>query len=347
MSLLAALDQPKLASTLPASHSEVAAVARHHRLSPLLSATCASTLPGPLAEAFRRDRVIVTARGMQLDQVAEECIVAFEAEGIPTIVLKGLDYERRLYGAPGLRPTSDVDLLIPSQNRRAAFAALDRLGFEPRAAAPGFDDPDYHEVAWRRRDVEIDLHTALAPTVRCRVDYSAVWSQREPFRVGATAASVLARTHAAVFQALHMTIDHFAVPAVYLLDLSRLIPTAEAVAPILEIAADWRCRRPVATALALTAAFLPNWGRAIDPPGSAIASRVIAGFGEMRPLPRPEQLLRKIAHFDGARQAALYLTVQGFRNLRERFETDVRKRAPRERLGLSARVSSERATTPE
>ena len=82
----------------------------------------ASSLPAQLAEAFRRDRVVTAARNMILGQVAEECLRALAAAGIPTIVLKGLDYETRLYGAPGARPTADVDLLVPDEKRRAAFA---------------------------------------------------------------------------------------------------------------------------------------------------------------------------------------------------------------------------------
>jgi Uncharacterised nucleotidyltransferase len=260
------------------------------------------------------------------------------AVGIPTIVLKGLDYDHRLYGSSGVRPTSDVDLLIPNQHRRAAFGTLDRLGFEPRAAAPGFDDPDYHEVAWRRHEIEVDLHMGLAPTARCKIDYDTVWAQRESVRLGATETGVLARAHCSVFHALHMTIDHFAVPAIYLLDLAKLIPGADELRTARETAAKWRCRRPLATALALAAAFLPGWGRSISPPVSAIASRVVARFGTTQPLPRAEQLFRKAVHFDDARQAALYLSVQAFRNLRERFETDLRKRAARERLGLGPRV---------
>lgn len=222
MALLAALEDPARAAALPADEATVT-VARHHRLTPLLSATCAAALPTALAEAFRRDRIETVARQMVLGQVAEECIRALATRGIPAVVLKGLDYQTRLYDLAGLRPTADVDLLVPERARRGAFEILDRLGFEPRAAAPGFDEADYHEVAWTRTDAEVDLHLALAPLVRCRIDYAAVWAEVRPIRLGATEAAVLAPAHAAVFQVLHMAIDHFAVPAIYLIDLARLL----------------------------------------------------------------------------------------------------------------------------
>ncbi len=335
ISLFGALEQPDRAATLP-SDERVIAVARHHRLSPLLSAVCAATLPRPLMDVFRRDRVMATARGMVLSQIAEECIAALAARGIPTIVLKGLEYERRLYAAPGVRPTGDVDLLVPDEHRREAFAALDRLGFEPRAAAPGFDEPDYHEVAWQGRGTEVDLHMGLAPAARCRIDYAAVWAQREPLRLGAVETAVLARPHAAVFQALHMTIDHFAVPGIYLVDLSRLLDAPEALAPVQALATQWGCRRPLASALALTAAFLPVWGRVFPARASWVASRIVDSFGSTQPVPRSEQLLRKLAHFDGPGQAAKYLAIQARRNVREKVLKDVLERSARERLRLGA-----------
>ena len=330
MALLGALKDPSSAAALPPDDPVVVAVARHHRLSPLLSITCGQTLPAPLTEAFRRDRVVTAARNMMLGQVAEECLRAFAAAGIPTIVLKGLDYETRLYGAPGARPTADVDLLVPGEKRRAAFGVLDRLGFEPRAAAPGFDDPDYHEVAWTRAGAEVDLHMALAPLARCRIDYTAIWREAAPFRLGATDTLVLARPHAAVFHALHMAIDHFDLPAIYLLDLDRLLPTADAVNQAERLARSWRCWRPLATARSLVASFLKG-GIESAPPFSR---RVIRMYGTTRRLSRPEQLFRKLLHFDAAKDALRYTLIQSRRKAREYLETRFRQRPARERLAL-------------
>jgi hypothetical protein len=335
--LLLALEDPSRAAALPADDPVLVAVARHHRLSPLLSITCGPALPAPLAETFRRDRVVTAARNMMLGQVAEECLRALATASIPTIVLKGLDYETRLYGAPGARPTADVDLLVPDEKRREAFGVLDRMGFEPRAAAPGFDEPDYHEVAWTRTGAEIDLHMALAPLARCGIDYKAIWAEAVPFRIGGTDALVLARPHAAIFQALHMAIDHFDVPGIYLVDLARLLPDEDAYGVAERLARDWRCRRPLETASALAAAFLWHWPRRPrQAPGlGVVRARVVARYGEITRVARPEQLLRKMAHFDGLADAARYLLTQSRRNLRERIERLTRRRSARERLKLS------------
>jgi hypothetical protein len=332
IALLAALEDPPRAAKLRADDPVLPAVARRHRLTPLLSATCGESLPRPLADLFRRDRLLTAARNLVLGQVAEECLLALARVGVRTIVLKGLDYETRLYDLAGCRPTSDIDLLVPAADRRAAFDVLDRLGFEPRAAAPGFDDPDYHEVAWNRRGVEVDLHMGLAPLARCRIDYAAVWAEAEGAVLGQTCALVLSPRHAAIFQALHMAIDHFDVPAIYLIDLARLLPDRAARSSAEAIAVEWHCRRPLRTAVALLSSFLPRWA-AVQ--AEIVPSRVVKSYGSIGPLPRREQLLRKLMHFDAPLDAFRYFIVQSRRNLGEIIERRVRKRSARERLALT------------
>jgi hypothetical protein len=342
--LLAALADPTRASAFPADDPLLRTVARHHRLSPLLSISCGDTLPAPLAETFRRDRVVTAARNMMLGQVAEECLRALAAADIPTIVLKGLDYETRLYHVVGARPTADVDLLVPDDRRRPAFGVLDRLGFEPRAAAPGFDDPDYHEVAWTRAGAEVDLHMALAPLARCAIDYRAIWTAAVPLLIGGTEALALDRCHAAIFHALHMAIDHFDVPAIYLVDLARLLPDNAAVSAAEELATRWRCRKPLDTAISLAAAFLPGWLRSLPTPSdfAPVRARIVARYGVTTSLPRPEQLVRKLAHFDGLADAAHYLLTQSRRNLSEQIARRTLNRSARQRLNL---VGAERRPT--
>jgi putative nucleotidyltransferase-like protein len=338
--LFAALEDPARAPAL-GDDPRVLVVARRHRLTPLLSMTCRATLPPALGDTCRRDHVLTAARNLALGAVAEECIAALAAAGIEAALLKGLAYERTLYPQTGARPTSDIDLLVRDRDRRAAFDVLDRLGFEPRGASPGFDEPDYHEVAWNRGGVEVDLHLALAPYARCAIDYDAVWRDVRPLDLGA--ARALAPPHAAVFHVLHMAIDHFDVPALYLADLARLLATADEVAEARAAARAWRCARPLATSLAIAAAFQPSWAAALalEPtPTPRRAARVAAGFGGLAPLPRPRQLWRKYEHFDTAWDALRYTQAQGRRHARELVERHVRRRSVRARLGLASRLSS-------
>ena len=329
--LFAALADRRRAATL-VDGPALLPVARRHRLTPLLSMECRGALPPAFDAACRQDHVRTVARNLALALVADEAVAALSAAGVEAALLKGVAYDRTLYATAGARPTSDIDLLVRERDRRRAFAVLDGLGFEPKAAAPGFDDADYHEVAWRRHGVEIDLHMALAPYARCAIDYDAIWSAMRPLPMGAARAFVMAPEHAAVFHALHMAIDHFDVPALYLIDLARLLPTSTAVASVREIAWRWRCGRPLETSVVLAAAFQPDWDGGLQRRADArVPARIAARFGGVARLPRAEQLLRKLLHFDTLGDALRYTRVQTVRNLRERVR---RHRPARERLGL-------------
>jgi Uncharacterised nucleotidyltransferase len=338
-------DRRDAAGTWPFSGDDqtILPVARYHRLSPLLAAayqgSLQGSLPGAFGDACRRDRVVTAAHNLILASAAEEVLLALAARGIDGVLLKGLAYEAHLYRQTGCRPTSDVDLLVRDGQRREAFSVLSSLGFEPKAAAPGFDDPDYHEVSWSRAHVMIDLHLSLAPRARCAIDYGAVWSEVRPWRLGRANAFLLSPAHAAVFHALHMAIDHFDVPGLYLVDFARLLPSAGELDRASSVARAWRCHRPFATTAALTGAFVQaaaaRWTDGRPPaPISPMAARVIAGFGPTVRVARPEQFRRKLAHFDTAGDALRYVAVQTRRNIQELIERHVRKRSPRTRLNV-------------
>ena len=125
-SLLAAVEGRPY--TLPADvdDQQVLTVARRHRLTPLLSLRAAPATMPSLAEAFRRDRLITTARNAVLAQVALECASAFSGAGIETVLLKGLAYNATLYDAPGLRPTSEI-FAPASASAQAALRAAPPL----------------------------------------------------------------------------------------------------------------------------------------------------------------------------------------------------------------------------
>jgi hypothetical protein len=61
---------------------------------------------------------------------------------------------------------------------------------------------------------------------------------------------------------------------------------------------------------------------------------VIGRFGGLEPLPRRNQLRRKVSHFDARSDLVRYTLVQGRRKLREMLERRVFGRSARARLGL-------------
>ena len=103
--------------------------------------------------------------GRELGPAAE---VLTEASGVVPIVLKGPVLAERLYGAPGLRPYADLDLMVPRSSLRQAMSALCDAGWEPARAGrthaalgeplPGFAEDYGHELHVVRRSGPVEVH---------------------------------------------------------------------------------------------------------------------------------------------------------------------------------------------
>ena len=109
-------------------------VATALRLLALSGARLEETVPGLAPEWFRahaaatceRDRV----NGLMLEQVTLRLVGALADRGVSALVLKGPALGERLYGDPGLRPSTDVDLLVAPGDFGRALAALEDYGYE-------------------------------------------------------------------------------------------------------------------------------------------------------------------------------------------------------------------------
>jgi hypothetical protein len=335
--LLAPLYDTRRSLHLPAHVTDalVLALARHHRLSPALS-TIDSSISDGLRAAFDNDRLITLGKRTLLLRALVEIVAALGAAGIKVIVLKGLAYEEMAYPVLGTRPASDIDLLVQGAWRSPSFEIFRTLGFQPVGGQPGFDEPDYHEVALHRDDVNVDLHFALVPVARCKIDYDTLWECAQPLPIGGAATFALSRAHAVLHQALHMTVHHFDVPALYLLDIARLTSDTTIARDAAHAARAWRCSRAWDTSVAMTTAFIPAareaFGSMADP-ANARAARLTASFGGLAPVSRLSQLRRKLEHFDNPTDAARYLAIQGRRIVSETLGNLGPRRSAAERFG--------------
>lgn len=348
--LLACLDTGAPLVVPPgASDDLVLRVARHHRISPVIAARVPEAASAALVEELRKDRIATLGRTTLLRHALREALHALTECAVDVVILKGIAYEELAYPAPGTRPATDIDILVLPEAKTRAFDALRGLGYVPVAGAPGYDEPIYHEVTLRRGDVNIDLHIALAPFVRCGIDYRELWEATRPITVEGVKARTLGRAHLLVNHALHMAIHHFDVPALYLVDLARLTldrPMADAAA---SVARDWRCHRPWETAAALTADLIPSSRDklSLSQPATSRIERVIARYGGVEPLPRHEQLIRKVWHFDQLPDLFRYTAVQARRKGRERLLRLFSRRTPEDRLGWHRpSAEGEQPTTP-
>ncbi len=83
-------------------------------------------------EAARREARL---RALMLDTTLRRVVTALEDAGVPTLPLKGTTLADRVHGDTGLRPTTDVDVLVPRAQIRSAVEALRALGY------PAPEDP--------------------------------------------------------------------------------------------------------------------------------------------------------------------------------------------------------------
>ena len=214
---------PPRAAALPDPTTRaLLAVARHHRLLAAAVDHLRRSAARLFGGGFRRDRVVTAARNMMLGQARRSASARSAAAGIPTIVLKGLDYETRLYGAPGARPTADVDLLVPERKatrgvRRARSpwirAARRRARIRRSRLSRGRLDP-------RRRRGGPPHGAGAAGSLPDRLPGGLAGRRDLPARRHRR--SGLARPHAASSRPCTWRSITSQVPAIYLLDLARL-----------------------------------------------------------------------------------------------------------------------------
>ena len=137
-----------LASPLPARERAAARVAEllgrvdsrnyaarldERRLLTLLGSRAAELAPaavddflrGCVADAVRLNRM----RALALDAALRAVVDALDSSDIPALPLKGVTLGERLYGDIGLRPTTDVDVLVPRAQVGAAVQVLEALGY--------------------------------------------------------------------------------------------------------------------------------------------------------------------------------------------------------------------------
>jgi len=100
--------------------------------------------------------------GQLLAREAIKAIDRLVARNVPLLALKGLTLLDRYAGDFGLRPMSDVDLLLPRERALEAFDVLARAGFELRPALSRTDLAakldTFHGWSVGAGRVEIDLH---------------------------------------------------------------------------------------------------------------------------------------------------------------------------------------------
>lgn len=113
-------------------------------------------------DSDRADRLRQIAFAAFIDHGTAEVVEALAGAGVPSVVLRGPAIATWLYDHPTERPYGDVDLLVPPDGLEAAGAVLEGLGFSHEMIRATPHDHTFHDEAWMREALLVDLHRTLS-----------------------------------------------------------------------------------------------------------------------------------------------------------------------------------------
>lgn len=209
--------------------------AEAERLAALLYAIVRS-LPLPGAVLDRLRAAWVSGRRQHLLGVEQLCrvLAAFEHEGVLALTLKGPALGEALYQDPGLRPFTDLDLLVRADDVPRAVSLLSALGY--RHLDAGHSLP--YELAWRhaaafvaaegRPDrLPIDLHWGLldSPGIAPAppIDHGELWERAVKVDAWDQPARGLGPEDLLIYLAVHWALHHALSGLIWGLDLALLL----------------------------------------------------------------------------------------------------------------------------
>jgi hypothetical protein len=127
-------------------------------------------------------------RNQVLLRRSAKIILLLQKEGIPTMVLKAIALIPLYYRDPGLRPTSDSDIVVPPDSARAALHILNENGWTPENRPLAKFHEEYlnrhyaHTLVNPQKDA-IDLHRLVMSTDTDPHGDDDLWAAAVPIQV--------------------------------------------------------------------------------------------------------------------------------------------------------------------
>jgi hypothetical protein len=304
-------------------------LARDHGLLPLLykrlSPIPGAQVPRDVLARLEAGYYNTLKHNLRLLHTLGQIVAALREGGVEVIVLKGGALAGTLYADPGLRPMSDLDLLVRVEQVDRASTVLGTLGFHRSGGLPTHLIPFQQQIGggveWNRGSgvnrILVDLQHDLVGVDWCRgafrVETEALWASSHPLTLDRVQTRQLSAPDTLLHLALHPALHHgYAVALASYVDIDWLVAQAGSDPfwrDLVKRAARFRVRTVTGYALQATRDLL----------GTPVPAQVLSALG---PGPLRARLLRWLAPMDpdtallgahrspsGLRQALLYLAL--------------------------------------
>jgi hypothetical protein len=259
----------------------------------LIKGAGAEPLRRQLVADARQTNLGLVARNMVLADIARDVIAAAAKDGVPAVLVKGLDFAEACYGGLPMRAFSDIDLLVRPDAAPAVAAMLVERGFSP--VVPIAKRESYSERQFVRNgdlgSLLAEVHTDLAHAPKLRRRTSLTY---ETYAGAASGGVTMAAR--LILAAIHGSMSHLFERLQYMTDMLAIVRRRVDPTELRERVAETGSLLVVRTGLDLTSRIFdcPACRELLTslPPARhgwlasllLTPATVISAFGPMRPL---------------------------------------------------------------
>ncbi len=196
------------------------------------------SIPQPLFEQFKQAYLATLARNRIFYNELERVVSALTGRGIAVVLLKGAVFARMLYEDIGLRPMSDLDILVRKTDIPQVVSLLKGNGYiEPVLHQSELLKQDVtHDVHLRQSQppyVDIEVHWLLVGGERFRqkTDMDWFWQRIVPFEGWSEGVYTLSPTAHLLYLCGHLGFQHGLgnIGLLWLVDIRRFLAKYEHV----------------------------------------------------------------------------------------------------------------------
>ena len=171
--------------------------------------------PAQVKERLKTAYLNNLRRNLFINSRLEEILKHLKQEKIEVLLLKGIYLANAVYEDIGLRPMTDIDLLIRPQDLKDIEKSVFDLGFH--------HDKDYGPGGYVKTDpsypIALDLHSEIWYVDRL----DEIWRNSRKINLAGSWARIMSVEDALIYQAAHTAVYHGSLRPLWLFDIAKII----------------------------------------------------------------------------------------------------------------------------